>query len=122
MRCITVAPRPPYSLGQLTATHPPSLSFLCHRTRASQSPSPSSAMILLGGGANFLFASSHDRTSTRNASSSGLKLKSIFYPCRLCRPIKVRVLRREQSEHPLADNIMQQKPGQEDSEKIAHPG
>src|SRR5208282_1569372 len=78
--CVSVAPRPPYSLGQLIPTHPPACIFLCHSTRRFQSsavPSlmkslPSSLLADLG-----RLALSQPLSSARNASSSALNLKSI---------------------------------------------
>src|ERR1700735_5248407 len=78
--CVSVAPRPPYSLGQLIPTHPPACIFLCQSTRRFQSsavPSlmkspPSSLLADLG-----RLALSQPLNSARNASSSALNLKSI---------------------------------------------
>src|SRR5580692_3795454 len=42
--CVSVAPRPPYSLGQLIPTHPPACIFLCHSTRRFQSSAVPSLM------------------------------------------------------------------------------
>src|ERR1700683_356915 len=79
--CVSVAPRPPYSLGQLIPTHPPACIFLCHSTRRFQSSallsrmksaSPPSSLLPLG-----RLALSQPLNSARNASSSALNLKSI---------------------------------------------
>src|SRR4029077_13366544 len=78
--CVSVAPRPPYSLGQLIPTHPPECIFLCHSTRRFQSSEllsrmkspPSSLVPALG-----RLALSQPLNSARNASSSALNLKSI---------------------------------------------
>src|SRR5277367_6367534 len=78
--CVSVAPRPPYSLGQLIPTHPPACIFLCHSTRRFQSSAllsrmkspPSSDVPALG-----RLALSQPLNSARNASSSALNLKSI---------------------------------------------
>src|SRR5882724_3503188 len=77
---VSVAPRPPYSFGQLIPTHPPACIFLCHSSRRFQSSAllsrmksmPSSALPALG-----RFTESQLRNSERNASSSALNLKSI---------------------------------------------
>src|SRR5260370_40259708 len=86
---VSVAPRPPYSLGQLIPTHPPACIFLCHSTRRFQSSEllsrmksmPSSALPALG-----KFAESQLLNSERNASSSVLNLKSIDNPPMLSWP------------------------------------
>src|SRR5579863_7656826 len=80
--CVSVAPRPPYSFGQLSPTHPPACIFLCHSTRRFQSSEllsrmkspPSSDFPALG-----RLAFSQLLNSERNASSSALNLKSIEY-------------------------------------------
>jgi len=78
------APRPPYSLGQCTAIHPAACIFLCHATRRVHS---SPASLCMNSSAKRLrrslsgrFASSHDRSSWRNASSAALSLKSTALP------------------------------------------
>src|SRR6266852_9324832 len=77
---VSVAPRPPYSFGQLIPTHPPACIFLCHSRRRFQPSAllsrmksmPSSALPAFG-----KLAESQLRNSERNASSSALNLKSI---------------------------------------------
>src|ERR1700719_2937676 len=79
--CVSVAPRPPYSFGQLSPTHPPACIFLCHSTRRFQSSellsrmrSPPSSSLFPNLGR---LALSQLLNSARNASSSALNLKSI---------------------------------------------
>src|ERR1700721_876009 len=72
---ISVAPRPPYSLGQETAAHPPSYHFRCHAPRYGNDSSsgfsrhsPQSLGTL---------ASSQVLNSSRNLVSSGVRFRSI---------------------------------------------
>src|SRR5229473_8124369 len=89
--CVSVAPRPPYSFGQLIPTHPPACIFLCHSRRRFQSSAllsrmksmPSSAFPALG-----RLAESQLRNSERNASSSALNLKSIEFTTSVPEPNK----------------------------------
>src|SRR5438552_190258 len=69
--CTGGAPRPPYSWGQWMPTQRPSASRACHRRPHSTSSSRSANA---GGGSRL--AASHSRTSSANASSSELKLRS----------------------------------------------
>src|SRR5690348_14705026 len=105
MLCRIDAPRPPYSLGQSMPSHPPSFSFLHHATRRSQSPSSSSAKVSASASLPSLgaFLSSHARNSLRNASSSGVKLKSIVT---LPRNSPAPALSLGQPEHALADDVV----------------
>src|SRR5271154_1663831 len=79
MFCKIPAPRPPYFSGQLGASHLPSAIFLAQACCCSKAPRPSAMPPAVSPifGANCLLALSHSRNSFRNASSSGLKLKSI---------------------------------------------
>src|ERR1700675_4916133 len=78
MVCRMLAPRPPYSLGQSIPVHPPLASFLNHATRRCHSPSSSSENVSSSDTACFgALTSSHARNSLRNASSAGVKLKSM---------------------------------------------
>src|SRR3954452_12817483 len=62
---ISVAPRPPYSLGHERPVQPPSCSCFCHvRANSNQSSSPR-------GGRPGLLASSQPRSSSLNACSEG---------------------------------------------------
>ena len=66
----SVAPRPPYSLGQETPAQPASYSFFCQATRNSK---PSSSLCGSSPGA---LASSHERSSSRKASSDDESVRS----------------------------------------------
>src|SRR6202007_3245137 len=73
--CISVALRPPYSLGQQTAAQRPSWSFRCHARRYGNDSSRGfSRHSFQSIGA---FAASHARSSSRNANSSAVRFKSI---------------------------------------------
>src|SRR5437588_1014354 len=83
--CNTVAPRPPYSSGQCTAAQPLSANRHCHalaratRSRSSLSSSANRLMTPAPGARGVALASSHCRTSARNAASSGESSKSTRY-------------------------------------------
>src|ERR1700688_4450353 len=99
MVCRIVAPRPPYSLGQSIPTHPALCSFLYHPMRRAHSPessasSPNESAFSIPLGA---LTASHARNSLRNASSSGLKLKSIWFSAWLTF---------WQAEHALTDDVL----------------
>src|SRR5271156_733389 len=89
--CVMLASRPPYSLGQLKPTHPPSCNLRCHFNRRCQSPSPScntpslSSTEPLPPRASDRLAASHLLSSWRNASSSALKSRSIALNASLIR-------------------------------------
>src|SRR3954447_15667728 len=72
---ISVAPRPPYSFGHEIPAHPLSCSVRC-QLRANSNDSSSSPL----GGLPGWFFSSHPRTSSRNAVSLGLSVRSIRPP------------------------------------------
>src|SRR5881394_1668978 len=67
---IREAPRPPYSLGQCTPAHPPSLRRRCQSTR-QRSCSASSVGSSPGG-----LAANQSRSSSRNASCSSVNVRS----------------------------------------------
>src|SRR5690554_5193789 len=67
------APRPPYSTGQDTAEYRAACSFFSHSTCRAKP----SAVSPLGSGSVGTLASSHARTSWRNASSLSVKVRSI---------------------------------------------
>src|SRR5438876_822444 len=69
---ISVAPRPPYSFGQERPAQPALWSSACQRRRNSN-PAPSS----FGGSPGWL-DSSQVRSSSRKASSLGLRVRSIW--------------------------------------------
>src|SRR5271167_1285072 len=81
--CVMVASRPPYSLGQLKPTHPPSCNLRCHFNRRCQSPAPSCNTPSLSSTEPLLprasgrLAASQLLSSWRKASSSVLKSRSI---------------------------------------------
>src|SRR5699024_8548112 len=78
---INVASRPPYSLGQETATQPPSYNFFCQSTKycvyavgsSGKERSPSSHPF-------GMFSSNHVLNSSRKASSCFDIVKSICLP------------------------------------------
>src|SRR3974390_3214414 len=77
--CIKVAPRPPYSFGQETAAQPPSWSVRCHILRyAKDSSSDFSRQLLQSLGT---LTSSHERNSSRKATSSRVRFRSIPLFC-----------------------------------------
>src|SRR5688572_17637476 len=72
------APRPPNSFGQSMPTYPASHIRFCHaRSRRTSSASARDAAKARPRRSSGRFASSHARTSFRNASSFSLKSKSI---------------------------------------------
>src|SRR5579864_455811 len=72
---ISVAPRPPYSLGQDTAAHPPSYNFRCQARRyGNDSSNGFSRHSLQSLGT---FASSQVLSSSRNLVSSAVRFRSI---------------------------------------------
>src|ERR1700741_1049017 len=82
--CIKVAMRPPYSLGQETAAHPPSWSRRCQVLRfGNYSSSGFSRQLLQSLGA---LISSHDRNSSRKATSSPVRFRSIPVFCSFVGP------------------------------------
>src|SRR5215218_6380973 len=68
---ISVAPAPPYSVGQVSPAQPRSLSLRCHSMLRSNAASSSPA----GPG---LWSAIHVRSSSRNSSSAGLSERSIY--------------------------------------------
>src|SRR6201997_2119307 len=72
---ISVAPRPPYSLGQETAAQPPSYNFLCHARRYGNDSS--SGFSRHSPQSLGTFASSQVLSSSRNFVSSGVRFRSI---------------------------------------------
>ncbi len=79
MRCMAVAARPPYSSGQCTAAHRPSLRTRCQLARRCCSFSGDMAVSSASSSParnGWRCSSSHERSSSRNASSSGASAKS----------------------------------------------
>src|SRR5579864_7542707 len=72
---ISVAPRPPYSLGQETAAHPPSYNFRCQARRYGNDSS--SGFSRHSPQSLGTFASSQLLSSSRNFVSSGVTFRSI---------------------------------------------
>jgi hypothetical protein len=75
---VSVAPRPPTSVGQCTPAQPPFASVRCHSRRHSQegsSPSGSGSSDPAGP-----CSASHARSSSRKASCSGVKVRSTAAP------------------------------------------
>src|SRR5260370_10600809 len=80
MTCsISVAPRPPYSLGQLSPMYPASYSARCHPTRRSSHVAEVASSLSLSAQAG-RFARSQARTSSRKARSAGVRSKSMRLP------------------------------------------
>src|SRR5437588_4893677 len=78
--CMIVASRPPHSAGQLMAAHRPSLSRRCQARRRSMvdmSAVPPAGPAVSLSRKSGRCSSSHPRSSARNASSSGVKAKSM---------------------------------------------
>src|SRR5258707_11258234 len=73
--CIKLAPRPPYSFGHDTAAHPPSYSFRCQAFKYGKDSSIGFSRHSLQSFGTF--ASSHERSSSRNCFSSAVRFKSI---------------------------------------------
>src|SRR5215469_7433535 len=73
---ISVAPRPPYSLGQETAAQPPSYNFRCQALRyGNDSSNGFSRHSLQSPGT---LAANQDRNSSRKAISSDVRFRSIY--------------------------------------------
>src|SRR5579862_9083989 len=73
--CMSVALRPPYSLGQETAAQRPPSRFRCHALKYGNVSS--SGFSLHWAQSLGMFASSHVRSSSRNWRSSAVRLRSI---------------------------------------------
>src|SRR5260370_5977112 len=74
--CIKLAPRPPYSFGHDTAAHPPSYSFRCQAFKYGKDSSMGFSRHSLQSFGTF--ASSHERSSSRNCFSSAVRFKYIL--------------------------------------------
>src|SRR5882762_4192449 len=92
--CISVALRPPYSLGHETAAQRPSWSFCCQARRYGNDSSMGFARHSCQ--AFGTLDASHSRSSSRNACSSAVKLRSMK---------KTPSLRRSQTTPPLFSSL-----------------